>query len=252
MVNNLFSVEGLAVIVTGAARGNGRAIADGFHERGAVVYYADVLAEALHAIPRSATARAVLCDVTKTADTERLVDGCLSDQGRIDVLVNNAGISLPSSDPYDAADDTWTSTLAVNLTGAFAMSRRVAKAMAARGRGSIINITSLGAAMGFPGNPSYQASKAALRQLTRAMAKDFGSSGVRINNLCPGYIRTEMTRQSHDDPALRAHRTDRTLLKRWGTSGDLVGPCIFLASDAAGYISGSDLVVDGGWLANGL
>jgi 2-deoxy-D-gluconate 3-dehydrogenase len=118
--------------------------------------------------------------------------------------------------------------------------------------GSIVNVTSLGAHQGFPQNPSYQASKAALRQLTRAMALDFGDFGVRVNSLCPGYIETAMTSTSHDDAGARAARAERTILGRWGRPDDLVGPCRFLLSDASSYVTGIDLPVDGGWLAKGL
>ncbi len=245
-----FSVAGQVVVVTGAARGNGRAIAEGFLARGARVVFADVSSDVAAAAGRRARALAVVCDVTDEAAVERLVKAALEWGRRIDTLVNNAGVSLAPADPYDTR--AWDLTLAINLTAPFKLCRLVAGSMARRGAGSIINVTSLGAERGFPRNPSYQAAKAGLAQLTRAMALDFGPSGVRVNNLCPGYIRTDMTKNSYADPKLRRQRAERTLLKRWGESADLVGPCLFLASKAASYITGSDLVVDGGWLAQGL
>ena len=123
--------------------------------------------------------------------------------------------------------------------------------MASQSRGSIINITSIGAELGFPNNPAYQVSKAGLRQLTKAIARDWGSSGVRANNICPGYIRTGMTENSYLDETLNSQRLEQTLLKSWGEPTDLVGPTIFLISDASKYMTGSDLYVDAGWTANG-
>jgi NAD(P)-dependent dehydrogenase (short-subunit alcohol dehydrogenase family) len=106
--------------------------------------------------------------------------------------------------------------------------------------------------LGFPDNPAYQASKAAVAQLTRAMAIDFGSWGVRVNSLCPGYVATAMTRASYEDADARRARAARTILGRWADPEDLVGPCQFLLSEASAYVTGTELVVDGGWLAKGL
>ncbi|MDA9772570.1 SDR family oxidoreductase, partial [Amylibacter sp.] len=113
------------------------------------------------------------------------------------------------------------------------------------------NITSLGAELGFPDNPSYQMSKAGLRQLTKALARDWGEFGIRANNICPGYIKTAMTTKSFNDIKLNKQRSDNTLLKRWGEPEDLIGPALFLVSDASSYMTGTDIYVDGGWTANG-
>ncbi|ADZ71187.1 SDR family NAD(P)-dependent oxidoreductase [Polymorphum gilvum] len=247
MTNSLFSVENLAVIVTGAARGNGRAIAEGFARHGAQVLAVDRLACEGGA---PAGVHPMVADLTEPDAAECIAEAALARFARIDVLVNNAGVSLGGDDPY--ADEIWRATLAVNLDAPFRLIRRVAAEMAGRGGGAIVNVTSLGAHLGFPGNPAYQASKAALRQLTLAVARDFGARNVRVNNLCPGYIHTDMTRKSHADPALHAERQAHMLLPRWGCSEDLVGPCLFLASPAAAYVTGIDLPVDGGWLAKGL
>ena len=123
--------------------------------------------------------------------------------------------------------------------------------MAKNKSGSIINITSLGAELGFPNNPSYQMSKAGLRQLTKALARDWGEFGIRANNIYPGYIKTAMTTKSFNDRKLNNQRSDNTLLKRWGEPEDLIGPALFLVSDASSYMTGTDIYVDGGWTANG-
>jgi gluconate 5-dehydrogenase len=123
--------------------------------------------------------------------------------------------------------------------------------MKAHGSGSIINITSINAELGFPGNPAYVAFKGALKQLTKALALDLGPS-IRVNAIGPGYFRTDMTRKSWGDDTMRQERSSRTILGRWGVPDDLAGAVIFLASDASAYVTGIDLYVDGGWLAKGL
>ena len=118
--------------------------------------------------------------------------------------------------------------------------------------GSIINVTSIGAVQGFPNNPAYVATKGAVRQLTRGLAYDWGKYNIRVNNLAPGYTHTPMNQKSWDDPALRAERAGRTFLGRWAEPEDMVGPVVFLASDASRYVTGTDLYVDGGWNAKGI
>ena len=118
--------------------------------------------------------------------------------------------------------------------------------------GAIVNITSVAAGLGFPGDPAYLSSKAALRQLTRALATDWARYNIRVNNLCPGYFRTALTEKSWSDPIKRAQRGDRCMLRRWGDPGELVGPVIFLASAASSFMTGHDLYIDGGLTRTGL
>jgi NAD(P)-dependent dehydrogenase (short-subunit alcohol dehydrogenase family) len=187
------------------------------------------------------------CDVLDSPGFERCRDAVVKRWGRLDVLVNAAGITLPDSGP-----EGFDQTLATNLRGPYMCIRAVAPAMQTAGRGSIINVTSLGAFRGFPNNPAYVAAKGGLSQLTRAFACDLGAAGVRVNNLVPGYIATAMTAASHDEPAAHEHRRRQTILGHWGAPSDLVGAAIFLASDASSYVTGQDIIVDGGWLAKGL
>lgn len=240
-----FSLHGRVAIVTGASRGIGAAIAGGLAQAGARVA----------GLSRSATpagedgARLVheTCDVT---DGDRFAAVCrrlMDVHGRIDVLVNAAGISLAGQ-----GTEIFDTTLAVNLRAPFVTCSIVAEHMKAAGRGSIINVTSLGSVLGFPGNPAYVAAKGGLRMLTRALAEDLGPHGIRVNNLAPGYIHTAMTARSHADPTEHQRRRRHTMLGRWGEPADLIGPAVFLASDAAAYVTGQDLFVDGGWTAKGL
>ena len=249
----MFSVKDKIVIVTGAARGNGRAIAEGFLEHGAIVYFFDILevVESIVDLAKTRKAHSMVGDLQNKTDINRLVSTVAKEEGCIDVLVNNAGISLSSDiDCYN--EDAWNRTFEINLKGAFLLSCRVIEVMKKKNKGAIINITSLGAELGFSGNPSYVASKGGLKQLGKAMAVDFAQYNIRVNNVCPGYFKTDMTQNSYNDPRLREARNNRIILGRWGNPRDLVGPCIFLASEAAAYITGIDLFVDGGWFAKGV
>ena len=241
-----FSVKEKTVIVTGASRGIGRAVAEGFLQAGAHVALVSRSQPDTHSLEN---ALALPCDIAESGAADRVRDATIERFGGIDVLVNNAGITLPHEEPYHEA--AWDRTLDVNLKAAFLLSAAVAETMKHRG-GSMINITSIGAVLGFPGNPSYQAAKGGLRQLTKAMARDWAEFGIRVNSICPGYIRTDMTEESYADPQRRAELSAKMMLPRWGEPEDLVGPCIFLASDGSAYITGCDLPVDGGWTAKGM
>lgn len=249
----LFSLSGKIAIVTGAARGNGKAIAGGLLEAGATVYFLDILEEVKKTAKdtKNPNAKYILADVTNKNDLEKAVNKIIDEQKRIDILVNNAGITIGEpSESY--SEENWEKTYKVNLKAAFFLSQLAAKHMIRQKGGVIINITSLGAERGFPNNPAYVAFKGGLKQLSKALAEDWAKYKIRVNNLGPGYIRTDMTKKSWNDPKLRAERSKKMMLGRWGESTDLVGPAIFLASDASDYVTGQDLYVDGGWLAKGL
>jgi NAD(P)-dependent dehydrogenase (short-subunit alcohol dehydrogenase family) len=244
---NPFSVEGRVIVVTGAGRGIGAAVARGLADAGAHVHCLDLAYEST-----DARFAAAICDVTDDTAIRAALDRIVGAHGRLDGLVNNAGISLPPDDSYGR--DPFLRTLAVNTLAPLRLGWLAAEAMTGAGRrgGSIVNITSLNAHRGFPDNPAYQASKAALAQLTRAMAVDFGGRGIRVNSVCPGYVATAMTRASYADADANRARSARTILGRWAQPEDFVGPCQFLLSDASAYVTGIELPVDGGWLAKGL
>ena len=236
-MSNLFSLESKVAVVTGAARGNGQAIAEGLREHGAQVIGLDIIEDK----------KCIRCDITSPQD----IDRCLGKYFNIDVLVNNAGVSFPHpflSYPADA----WENTYEVNLKAPFKLMQYVGRLMKNKGGGSIINITSLNAELAFPDNPAYMSCKGALRQLTKSAALDLGEHNIRVNGVGPGYFKTEMTRSSWEDKEKFEARKERTVLKRWGESEDLVGVCVFLASDASAYITGQNIYVDGGWSIKGL
>ncbi len=161
-------------------------------------------------------------------------------------LINNAGVTVSGS---PQTDEAWDRTIDINLTAPFIWSRLYADQVTT-GRiasGGIVFIGSLATTMGFPGNPAYQASKAGVLGLSRAFAYDLGPAGIRVNCVSPGYIATAMTKGSFGDPAMNAARRAHTLLDRWGTPEDVAGVVAFLCSPAAAYVTGVNLMVDGGW-----
>jgi 2-deoxy-D-gluconate 3-dehydrogenase len=252
----LFDLSGRVAIVTGAARGNGRAIAEGLAQVGVSVVLADILTQELQEVEQSITCRgqkalAITTDLRKLEDMTALVDRTVKHFGRIDILVNCAGVSIGQrSEEY--SEEAWALTFDINVNAAFRLGKLAAKHMIAQQSGCIINMTSIGAVLGFPTNPAYQASKGALQQLTRAFANDWAKYNIRVNNLCPGYFKTSMTQKSWSDPVLSERRVARCMLRRWGEPEELVGPVIFLASPASSYMTGNDLFIDGGLVKTGI
>ncbi|WP_124553140.1 SDR family oxidoreductase [Methylophilus methylotrophus] len=245
---NIFSLEGRVAIVTGASRGIGLAIAEGLVNAGAIVY--GLGRTAVYA-NNDSKVEYIQCDVTNAKQFNDIVESIHKKHQQIHILVNAAGITMPARSEQTPSD-TFLQTITTNLTAVYECCRIVSPFMQASQYGSIINVTSIGSLQGFPGNPGYIASKGGLASLTRALAVDYGSKGIRVNNLVPGYIRTQMTEASYQDPAKNQARASRTLLGRWGESTELIGAAIFLASSASSYVTGTDLIVDGGWIVKGL
>lgn len=256
-ITKLFSLQGRVAVVTGAARGNGLGIATAVASAGATTWLVDRLEEPLESAASRLAAegcevRSLCLDLTEADAGARIVAAIDGRDGRLDVLVNNAGISI-GGDPLACTLEAWRRTLAVNVEAAFFVSQAAAGLMRKCGGGSIINLTSLNAEQAFPGNPAYVASKGALKMLGKSLALDLACYGIRVNNLGPGYFRTAMTEASWADEERRAARASRTMLGRWGEpASDLAGTILLLASEAGSYITGQDFYVDGGWLGQGL
>ena len=228
----MFSVKNKVVIVTGSSGGNGSAIVKGLEKLGAIVEGGDLPSY----------------DITTDKHRKLLVQQALNHTGKIDGLINCAGITR-GNNVFDYDDEDWENTYQVNLKAPFELSREVARYMKNSG-GSIINITSLNSELGFPNSPAYVAMKGGLKQLTKSLAVDLGKYNIRVNNVGPGYIKTNMTKQGWKNN--RKEIEDRTILGRWGRPEDLVGTIVFLLSSASSYITGQDIYVDGGYLTKGL
>jgi NAD(P)-dependent dehydrogenase (short-subunit alcohol dehydrogenase family) len=233
-------------VVTGAAAGNGFAIAAKLRERGHRVVGVDLVS-----IPTECSDHRIQGDVLDEEIIEAAFKRALSDGSREIYLVNNAGVTRPGNPQSDSA---WKTTIDINLEAPFRWARYFAGRVA-DGRireGGIVFIGSLATQLGFPGNPAYHASKAGVLGLTRSFAYDLGDAGIRVNCVSPGYIHTSMTDRSFNDSALNIARRRHTLLNRWGQPEDVANAVVFLCDPMSNYITGVNLPVDGGWMARGL
>lgn len=250
-LNARFGLEGKAAIVTGAGRGLGRAIAVGLAEAGANVVLvtnrtpAEETKAAVEALGRQACI--VTADVGDRARLPGIVDAALNAFGRLDVLVNNAGIirRTPAAE-HSYAD--WQEVLDVNLNSVFVLSQLAGRVMIEQGAGKIINVASMLSFQGGINVPGYTASKHAVAGLTKALANEWASKGVQVNAIAPGYMATDNTEALRGDPVRSKQILERIPAGRWGLDADLVGPAIFLASGASDYMNGHVLCVDGGWM----
>lgn len=250
-------LNGKVALVTGAAAGIGAGIAEQFVEAGASVVVFDINGDGVRKqaanLSTKGPAIAVQGDVSSEEDAKRAIAAAATTFGALDVLVNNAGIEVihPITD-FKAED--WDRQLNVNLKGAFLFCKHAIPRMAGRG-GSIINISSIRAFVSYAGGVAYDSSKAGLIGLTRTLALDHGKDGIRVNAICPGYMQTRLMDQwlaTLEDPEgtmkelIKAHP-----LGRIGTPRDVAGAALFLASEAASFITGTFLLVDGGILTTG-
>ncbi len=202
-LDELFSLDQKVAIVTGAARGNGKAISEALLRAGSTVILVDILKDELQDTVcyfKSQQLKALMyeCDLKHKTKIIELVEFTINKLKKIDILVNNAGVSCPH-DLLDYPDEFWEKTYEINLKAPFELSREVARYMKRENSGVIINITSLNSELAFPDNPAYVAFKGALRQLGKSLALDLGKYNIRVNNIGPGYFRTSMTRKSWED-----------------------------------------------------
>jgi len=240
--------SGKVAFITGGARGIGRATAQAFAAEGARVIVADVDAEAAEATARALGGGAigVAIDVADPQSVKSVVATALSRTERIDVLVNNAGITRDAS-LLKTSDEAWDSVIAVNLSGTFYMTREVAPHMVARGSGAIVNASSIVGVYGNFGQTNYVATKSGVIGMTRVWARELGRKGVRVNCIAPGFIATDMTAKMPED--VLEGMKKKTPLGRLGTPDDVARAYLFLASDEASFINGQVLGVDGGLVA---
>ncbi|MEL6888875.1 MAG: SDR family oxidoreductase [Pseudomonadota bacterium] len=249
-MTNLFDLSGRTALVTGAKRGIGRGMAEALAAAGAdIIGVSATLApgseveQAVTAMGRSFTAHAV--DFSDRAAVRAFAED-MADAAP-DILINNAG-TIKRAPAAEHPDDWWDEVIEVNLSAQFILSKAVGARMAARGSGKIIFTASLLTFQGGITVPGYAASKGGIGQLTKALANEWAGKGVNVNAIAPGYIATDNTQALQDDPDRSRAILDRIPAGRWGTPADFGGPAVFLASDAARYVHGEILTVDGGWM----
>jgi NAD(P)-dependent dehydrogenase (short-subunit alcohol dehydrogenase family) len=246
-------ISGRVAVVSGAGRGNGRAIAEGLAQAGAAVAVCDIdgataraTAEAIAAT--GGTARAWALDVADRTGCRRVAAEVAESLGDAGILVNNAGIIRRGPADAPGAEDDWDATLAVNATGAMNLTRAFLAQLRAT-RGQIVNLGSILSVGGGRNVAAYAASKGAVLQMTRALAVELADQGIRVNAIAPGVIDTPMTEATRADPEAIGRFMTHTPMGRTGRPEELVGPVLFLASDMSSYVTGTLLPVDGGYLA---
>jgi NAD(P)-dependent dehydrogenase (short-subunit alcohol dehydrogenase family) len=241
-----FGLQGRVCIVTGAAQGIGEACARRFAREGALVVLGDIEDARGQGVAREIGGTFVHCDVGDKAQVDALVRKVMDAHGRIDVLVNNAGI-FRAAEFLDVSEADFDAVLRVNLKGSFLMGQAVAREMARAGRGAIVNMSSVNAVLTIPTISSYNVSKGGVNQLTRVMALALADKGVRVNAVAPGTIATELATRAVLTSEEAKHRImTRTPMKRLGEPWEVADVVAYLASDAASYVTGEIVVVDGG------
>jgi len=251
-MSELFDLGGKIAIVTGGSRGLGRALCLGLAQAGADVVVASRRLEACEAVAREVEgvgrrALPVACDMARSEEIDRLAEACFEHFGRCDVLVNNAGVTQVPGPMLETSGELFDQIYGVNVKGPMHLACQVAPRMAEQGGGAIVNVITMGALR--PGGylATYCSSKAALNALTRCMAEEWAPMGVRVNAVAPGPFNTEML----DDleravPGFREQSAEVTMLKRVADADEIVGPVVFLASEAASYVTAQTLSVCGG------
>ena len=250
-MSTLFNLSDKVAIVTGASTGLGQGMALGLAEAGADVVLVDYVdsketADQVKALGRKAVV--ITANLMTIDPICSIVEQTVSNFGKVDILINNAGI-IRRTPAIEFSEKDWDDVMAINAKTVFFFSQAVARDMMKRKYGKIINIASLLAFQGGILVPSYSASKGAVAQITKAMANEWAIHGININAIAPGYMATNNTKALREDPVRSKSILDRIPAGRWGTPQDLKGTAVFLASSASDYVNGHVLVVDGGWLA---
>jgi 2-deoxy-D-gluconate 3-dehydrogenase len=250
-LNTLFDLSGKVALVTGARTGLGQGMALALARAGA-----DIVALGSSAMPETAEQvaaagcrfQAMTIDLSRPFDARAIISEAVSSAGGVDILVNNAGI-IRRADLLDYPEDHWDSVIDVNLTAAFRLSQAAARHLVATRRpGRIVNVASMLSFQGGIRVPAYTASKHGIAGLTKAMANELAPHGITVNAIAPGYMATDNTEALRADPDRSTQISARIPMGRWGAPGDLDTAVLFFASPASGYVTGTLLPVDGGWL----
>jgi cyclopentanol dehydrogenase len=242
-------LENKVAIVTGSATGIGQAIAEKFISEGASVVFSDINGDDSLISKFGEKALFIRCDVSKSEEVENLINKTIEHFGKLDVMVNNAGIGGLDG-ILDVTDESWNKTIGINLSGTMFGMRAAAKAMKNKNiKGSIINLSSILGKVGFDGAIAYCAAKGGVVQLTHAGALDLANDHIRVNAIAPGFIETNMTKDILAQKEFNDLVTSSTPLGYVGKTQDIANAAIYLASDESSYVTGSVIYVDGGWTA---
>lgn len=240
-------------IVTGGSFGIGKATAIAFAKRGAKVVIADWVEDpaTLKAITDAGgTAIFVKCDVSKNSDVAEMINQAVKAYGRLDFAVNNAGIEGTTAPTHECTEENWDKTIGVNLKGVWLCMKHEIPQMLKQGNGSIVNIASIAGLVGFPGLPAYVSSKHAVVGLTKTVALENAKQGIRVNAVCPGVIKTPMVdRVTGKDKTVEKKYEDMEPIGRMGQPEEVAEAILWLCSDAASFVTGHAMAVDGGWIA---
>lgn len=254
---NPFDVQGKVVIVTGAGRGIGRSVAKGFADAGAKVIVCSRTESELVFLQEEiektgGICEVITCDVSRKSDIENVVQKTVEKFGKIDVLINNAGITkkVPAK---DIALEDFKKIIDINLTSVFLFAQLVGRVMIEQGFGKIINVSSVASDQGLTGSIAYAASKGGVTMLTKTLAIEWAEYGVQVNAIAPAYVETplveavKLSRQGFEESVI-----NRTPMGRMAKPEEMIGACIFLGSEASSYMTGETIFLDGGWRAYGL
>jgi len=246
----LFDLSGRVAVVIGAGSGIGESAAKGLAAHGAFVICADSNSEAATATVRQidGRARALSVDIRQSEDVSKLFSSIIENEKRLDVVVTTPGANVRKAiSNYE--DSEFDRVIELNLKGTFRVLREAGKVMSAQGYGSIIAFSSIRSVVVEPGQGVYAATKAGIVQMVRALSAELGSRGVRVNAIAPGVVETPLTRPIKDHAEWYAAYEAKSALGRWASADEMIGPVVFLASDASSYVTGTVVFVDGGWTA---
>lgn len=247
--SKLFSIKNKNVIITGAGRGLGFEISNYYQNNGANVFAFDKIFKKNFLNKKIVK---IKCDFSNKKKTINTISKLLK-KNKIDILINCAAITVSNVENFSQSIKNWEKTININLNIPYIFCNLISRDMVKKKiKGRIINFSSIGGKTGFPNNHSYGPSKSGLSQLTKSLANDLSKYDININTIVPGYFATEMNKTSWSDKIKKKKRSMKTLLNRWGKPSEIIGPVVFLSSEASSYITGSEIIVDGGWLAKGL
>jgi NAD(P)-dependent dehydrogenase (short-subunit alcohol dehydrogenase family) len=252
-ITKLFDLSGRVALITGGGSGLGRAIGLGFARFGADIAVVDISKERAESVAEEIRqtgrrAQSLTVDVTDEVAVQQMVDSAKSELGRIDICVNSAGINVRKP-ALEMSPEEFRRVVNVNLTGSWLTARAAGAVMAEQGRGKVINLASIYGHVAIEGNGAYAASKGGIVQITKVLAVEWAPKNIQVNCLAPTYVRTALTEPLQKNEDFIIGTMGRSPTPRFGEAWELIGPAVFLASDASGLVTGHSLAVDGGWTA---